>query len=96
MEVTDQLLDHLAALARLKIEPSERIALRHDLSKMIAFIEQLQQLNTHGIEPLLHMTEEIDRIRKDEIKSEISRETALSAAKTKDASFFKVPKVIKK
>jgi aspartyl-tRNA(Asn)/glutamyl-tRNA(Gln) amidotransferase subunit C len=96
MEVNDQLLDHLATLSRLKIEPSERILLRNDLSKMIAFIEQLQQLDTSGIEPLLHMTEEIDRTRKDIVKSEITREAALDGAAAKDASFFKVPKVIKK
>ena len=96
MEVNDQLLDHLAALSRLKIQPSERALLRNDLSNMIEFIEQLQQLNTHGIDPLLHMTEEIDRTRKDTISAAITRENALRAAAQKDASFFKVPKVIKK
>lgn len=96
MEVNDQLLDHLATLSRLRIDTSERTQLRSDLSRMIEFIEQLQQLDTTGITPLLHMTEEIDRTRKDEIKKEITREDALHAAANKDASFFKVPKVIKK
>ncbi|MFN9710153.1 MAG: Asp-tRNA(Asn)/Glu-tRNA(Gln) amidotransferase subunit GatC [Bacteroidota bacterium] len=96
MEVNNALIDNLAKLARLKIQPSEKEMLRKDMEKMIGFIEQLQNLNTAGVDPLLHMTTEIDRLREDEVVSSISREDALKNAAKKDLQFFHVPKVIKK
>jgi aspartyl-tRNA(Asn)/glutamyl-tRNA(Gln) amidotransferase subunit C len=96
MEVNNELIDHLSKLARLKINPADKDVLREDLGKMIGFIEKLQNINTDGIPPLLHMTEEINKLRIDEVKTEITRETALKAAQKKDEQFFHVPKVIKK
>jgi aspartyl-tRNA(Asn)/glutamyl-tRNA(Gln) amidotransferase subunit C len=96
MEVSNALIDHLAELARLKIQPSEKEVLRNDLEKMIGFIEQLQNLNTDGIDPLLHMTSEIDRLREDKVEPSVKREYLLKNAEKKDGQFYHVPKVIKK
>ena len=48
MEVNDALIDKLANLARLSFEPGEKERLKNDLQKMIAFVEQLQALDTEG------------------------------------------------
>jgi aspartyl-tRNA(Asn)/glutamyl-tRNA(Gln) amidotransferase subunit C len=96
MEVNDALVDKLAHLARLKFEDSEKEEIKNDLQKMIAFVEKLNELDTTGVEPLLHMTDEINSLREDEIKGSISREEALKNAPVHDGQFFKVPKVIKK
>ena len=61
---------------------------------MIAFVEKLNELDTKGVQPLLHMTNEINSLRKDEVKGSISREEALANAPLHDGEFFKVPKVI--
>jgi len=45
---------------------------------------------------LLHMSDNINALREDEIKGSISREEGLKNAMKKDSQFFKVPKVIKK
>jgi aspartyl-tRNA(Asn)/glutamyl-tRNA(Gln) amidotransferase subunit C len=96
MELTYQLIDDLAELARLHVADSEKESLRNDMEKMILFFKQLQSVNTEGLAPLLHMTEEINKLRTDDICRLITRETALkSGAKTSEA-FFLVPKVIKK
>ena len=63
---------------------------------MIAFVEKLNELNLEGVEPLLHMSEEKNVLREDEIKGSISREEALKNAPEHDEKFFKVPKVIRK
>ena len=63
---------------------------------MIAFVEKLNELDTTGVEPLLHMSDEINVLRQDEIKGSISREDALKNAPLHDEQFFKVPKVIRK
>jgi aspartyl-tRNA(Asn)/glutamyl-tRNA(Gln) amidotransferase subunit C len=96
MEVNDALIDKLAHLARLKFEDSEKEEIKNDLQKMIAFVEKLNELDTTGVEPLLHMTDEINSLREDEIKGSISRDEALKNAPEQDGQFFKVPKVIKK
>ncbi|HEV8285631.1 MAG TPA: Asp-tRNA(Asn)/Glu-tRNA(Gln) amidotransferase subunit GatC [Chitinophagaceae bacterium] len=95
MEVNDALVDKLAHLARLKFEASEKEEIKNDLQKMIAFVEKLNELDTSGVEPLLHMTDEVNVLREDEVKGSISREEALKNAPGHDDQFFKVPKVIK-
>lgn len=96
MEVNDALVDKLANLARLKFNTAEKEEIKNDLQKMIAFVEKLNELDTTGVAPLLHMTNEVNVLRDDEIKGSISREEALKNAPLHDEQFFKVPKVIKK
>lgn len=96
MEVNIELINKLSHLARLEIKPEEKDRLRDDLQQMIGFIEKLQELDTTGIEPLMHLTEEINVLRADEIKGSSSRAEALSNAPLKNDAFFMVPKVIKK
>lgn len=96
MEVTDAMVDKLAHLARLKFNEEEKQEIKKDLEKMIAFVEKLDELNLDNVEPLLHMSDEINVLREDEVKGSVSREDALKNAPLHDAQFFKVPKVIKK
>jgi len=96
MDVNDALIDKLAHLARLKFEAADKEEIKSDLQKMIAFVEKLNELDTTGVEPLLHMTDELNVLREDEVKGSISREEALKNALLHDEQFFKVPKVIKK
>jgi aspartyl-tRNA(Asn)/glutamyl-tRNA(Gln) amidotransferase subunit C len=96
MEVNDALIEKLAHLARLQFNDAEKEEIKHDLQRMIAFVEKLNELDLDGIEPLLHMTGEVNVLREDEIKGSISREDALKNAPVHDDQFFKVPKVIKK
>src|SRR6218665_796504 len=96
MEVNDTMVDKLAHLARLKFDESEKQEIKTDLQKMIAFVEKLNELDLEGIEPLMHMSEEVNVLKDDEIKSSVSREDALKNAPSHDEQFFKVPKVIRK
>ena len=96
MEVTEQMVDKLAHLARLSFNETEKQAVKQDLQSMIAFVEKLQELDTTGVHPLLHMGNNTNVLRSDEVKGSISREEALLNAPIKDEQFFKVPKVIKK
>ncbi len=96
MEVNDDLIDNLAHLARLEFNDTEKHDIKNDLQKMIAFIEKLNELDTTGVEPLLHMSENLNVLREDVVKQIITREEALSNAPLHDGKFFKVPKVIRK
>lgn len=96
MEVNDDLVEKIAHLARLKFDDTEKIAIKDDLQKMIQFVEKLNELDTTGVEPLLHMSDNVNVLREDEVKGSISREEGLKNAAMHDEQFFKVPKVIKK
>ena len=96
MEVNDALVDKLANLARLQFDAGEKETIKHDLEKMIKFVEKLNELDTTGVAPLLHMSEHINVLREDEVKGSISVGDGLRNAPLHDESFFKVPKVIKK
>ncbi len=96
MEVNDELVEKLAHLARLKFDDADKVGIKNDLQKMIQFVEKLNELDTTGVEPLLHMSSNVNVLREDEIKGSISREEGLKNAAMHDDQFFKVPKVIKK
>jgi aspartyl-tRNA(Asn)/glutamyl-tRNA(Gln) amidotransferase subunit C len=96
MEVTDNLIENLANLARLEFNELEKAALKNDLQRMIAFVEKLKEVDTTGTEALLHMTEETNVYREDEVKGSMQKQTALANAPSADKDYFKVPKVIKK
>ncbi len=96
MKVNDELIDKLANLARLDFNPEEKEEIKSDLQKMIGFIDKLNELDTTGVEPLLHMSDNINILREDETGGMISREDAFKNAPLHDELFFKVPKVIRK
>lgn len=96
MIVTDALIDKLAHLSRLELKEGEKHEMKIELEKMIGFIDKLNELDTTGVEPLLHMSENVDIFRKDEVSGQITKEDVFKNAPLYDDSFFKVPKVIKK
>jgi aspartyl-tRNA(Asn)/glutamyl-tRNA(Gln) amidotransferase subunit C len=96
MEVNDTLVDKLANLAKLSFNEKEKQDIKNDLQKMIGFINKLQEVNTENVEPLLHMTGNINVMRDDKAEQTISNKEALKNAPANDGTFFKVPKVIKK
>lgn len=96
MEVNDAMVDKLAHLARLKFNDADKAEIKTDLQRMIAFVEKLNELDLSGVEPLMHMSDEVNVLREDEVKGSVSREEALKNAPLHDEQFFKVPKVINK
>ena len=95
MEVNDVLIDNLSNLARLEFNKEEKEEIRKDLRRMIDFVEKLSELDTKGVEPLLHMSPVINVLREDEVKGSVSQAQALANAPETDGTYFKVPKVIR-
>lgn len=96
MEVNDALVDKLAHLSKLSFSADEKKVIAGDLQKMIGFVEKLNELDLKDVAPLMHMSDEINVLREDEIKGSISREEAFKNAPVTNDQFFLVPKVIKK
>lgn len=96
MKITDELVDHIAHLARLEFEGEKKEAIKSDLIKIIDFVDQLSAVDTEGVEPLIFMTDSINVLREDEVKETITQAQALMNAANKDSDYFKITKVLKK
>lgn len=96
MEIDDKLIDKLADLSRLKFEGEDRAKIKADLERMLKFVDKLNEVDTDGVEPLVYMTNEVLKLRKDEVVDEIPQQEALKNAPSKDSDYFKVPKVLHK
>lgn len=96
MDIDAKMVDDLANLARLRFDDSEKESIREDLQKMVAFVEKLQEVDTEGVAPLLHISDAANVLREDIVQGSVSRTEALQNSPVKDEAFFKVPKVIKK
>lgn len=94
MKIDDQTIDHIAKLSRLEFTASERTAIVGDLERILDLVNKLNEVDTTGVEPLIHMTAAVNVLRDDEIKETISKQEALLNAPRKDSDYFKVPRVI--
>ena len=96
MEVNNKLIQDLSRLAKLKFDEQAAEKMKGDLDKIIGFVNKLSEIDTEGVEPLIYLSEEVNVLRVDEIKHEVSQENALKNAPQKDSDYFKVPTVLKK
>jgi aspartyl-tRNA(Asn)/glutamyl-tRNA(Gln) amidotransferase subunit C len=96
MQIDLELVQKLAKLSGLRVEATEEEAIRLDLQKMLDFVNRLNEVDTSGVDPLLHMSVRDDAERDDIIENSFTNQQALLNAKNADTQYFRVPKVIKK
>jgi aspartyl-tRNA(Asn)/glutamyl-tRNA(Gln) amidotransferase subunit C len=96
MEVTTALVDKLANLAKLEFSHEEKGKIQEDLSKIVAFVDKLSELDTSQVEPLIFMSNEVNVLREDEVHQPITQQEALKNAPKRDSDYFKVPKFLDK
>jgi len=94
MKIDEALIDRLSTLAKLRFDGPEKTRIKVDMERMLELISKLEEVDTTGVEPLIHMTKENNRLRDDEVKGMVSQSDALKNAPSKDSYYFKVPKVI--
>ena len=96
MEITNKLIQDIAALAKLEFDEQSAEQMKADLEKIIGFVDKLSEIDTEGVEPLIYLSEEVNVLREDEIRAVISQVEALKNAPQKDSDYFKVSTVLKK
>ena len=94
MQTNLETLRTLAHLARLEFDPAREQELLQDLNKILDWVDQLRALDTTGVEPLVHLSEEVNVMRKDIARNELTHEEALRNAPRRDSDYFRVPKVL--
>jgi aspartyl-tRNA(Asn)/glutamyl-tRNA(Gln) amidotransferase subunit C len=94
MKIDHETLHKIAHLARLEIKPEEEPEMLKKLEGVLNWMEQLNEIDTENVEPLTHMTQEINVLRDDVAIATISREQGLANAPKHDGKYFRVSKVM--
>lgn len=84
----------VASLARLRVEEAELPRLQSELNGILGWIEQLQAVDTQGVEPLAGGGQLALRMRADEVTDGGMPDAVLSNAPDREGQFFAVPKVV--
>lgn len=94
MKVDQQLVDKITSLSKLQFNDEQKAAMMNDMTRMIDFVEKLNEVDTEGVEPLIYVSEEVNALRKDVVETPITKEEGLMNAPMKDSDYIKVPKVL--
>jgi len=94
MKLDLETLQKIAHLSRLEISEKDNDQMLRDMSNMLTFVEKLNEVNTDGVAPLTTMSHEINSLRDDVAKVDLTHDEVLSNAPKKDEDYFRVPKVL--
>ncbi|MEQ1826956.1 MAG: Asp-tRNA(Asn)/Glu-tRNA(Gln) amidotransferase subunit GatC [Pirellula sp.] len=94
MALTADDVKRVANLARLSLAPDEVIELTEKLGKIVGLVEQLGQVDTEGVEPMVHAFDLHNVLAEDILGPSLSRIEALKNAPAADSECFRVPAVL--
>jgi aspartyl-tRNA(Asn)/glutamyl-tRNA(Gln) amidotransferase subunit C len=94
MKLDVETLQKIAHLSRLDINEEDTDQMLRDMSNMLTFVEKLNEVNTDGVAPLTTMSHELNNLREDVAKVDLTHDEVLSNAPKKDEDYFRVPKVL--
>lgn len=98
MPITEADIEKIADLARLEITPEERRAFTPQIAEIVAYVEQLNMLDTGSVEPatggLTPEGERTNAAREDIVRPSLGQELALDQAPDAAHGHFRVPKVL--
>lgn len=94
MSIDESTAARVAKLARIKVEPAALPALAQEFNNILGFIEQLNEVDVDGVEPMTSVTPQVLKRRADEVTDGNQQEAVLANAPDAREGFFAVPKVV--
>jgi aspartyl-tRNA(Asn)/glutamyl-tRNA(Gln) amidotransferase subunit C len=94
MKIDSNSVKKIAHLARLEFNEEGTEKMKKDMTQILDWVEQLNEVETTGIEPLTTMSSEVNVLREDIVGEHLSREQGLQNAPQRDSDYFRVPKVL--
>ncbi|MFA7269514.1 MAG: Asp-tRNA(Asn)/Glu-tRNA(Gln) amidotransferase subunit GatC [Sterolibacterium sp.] len=94
MSINLEQVERIARLANIEISPPEAAQTSELLNGILGLIEQLQSVDTAGIEPMAHAQDVAQRLREDGVTETDRREIYQSVAPETEAGLYLVPRVI--
>ena len=94
MSLTAEQVRWVANLARLKLTSAEVELMTGQLNRIVEYVNQLQSVNTDGVEPLAHALDVANVFRADEPEPSLPTDAALANAPKRRDDFYAVPAVL--
>ncbi|SDE40169.1 aspartyl/glutamyl-tRNA(Asn/Gln) amidotransferase subunit C [Paenibacillus sp. UNCCL117] len=94
MSITVKDVEHVAALARLELSEEEKEKFAEQLNAILGYAEQLEQLDTEGVEPTSHAMPLVNVMREDVVKPSLNLDKVLQNAPDEEDGQIKVPAVL--
>jgi aspartyl-tRNA(Asn)/glutamyl-tRNA(Gln) amidotransferase subunit C len=94
VSISDQEIQHIAGLVKLSFEPEQIAVFARQLTQILDYMQQLNQLDTSRVAPTYHMAQHKARLREDIAETGLNIEQVLSNAPEHDNRNFIVPKII--
>ena len=86
-------IEKVAELAMLELTPEQKELFSKQLNEILAYMEQLKELDTENVEPLRHVLGIVTPFREDKALPSMSRNKVLMNAPAQEDGYFKTPKV---
>ena len=94
MEIKEDIVSYVAALAKLELTEEEKERAKKDLGNILGYMDTMKELDTDGIEPMSHAFPLRNVFREDEVLNGDDRENLLKNAPVKKDGCFVVPKTV--
>ena len=94
MAIDTQTVKRIAFLSRLKIEDDKIAATEEECNKILQWVDQLKEVDTAAVEPLVSVNENNITMRRDEVTDGNLADEVLANAPMKEYGYFAVPKVV--
>ena len=94
MKITEEMVDYVSLLARLKLPQEEKKRMTGELEQILAYMDVLNGLDTADIEPMSHIFPLKNVLRPDEVVPSEDRAVLLANAPVPDEAAFLVPKTV--
>ena len=94
MQVDEKTVRRIARLARIKITDEEAKGLEGELSQILNWVEQLNELDTKSVEPMTRVVAQSLKMRKDEVTDGEMADAVVKNAPMTEDHFYVVPKVV--
>ncbi len=93
-EISPEEVQHVANLARLALPPEEMNRVGHELNRILAYFQELQELDTSDVEATSHAIAMENIYREDSSRESLPVEEVLANAPDRADVFFRVPRII--
>ena len=90
----DKAVRHVALLARIELTDEQVATFGRQMADIVAYMDKLQELDTDGVEPMMHALEMSNVLRDDAVGASMPRELALKTAPQHDGEYFIVPQIL--
>jgi len=94
MEVDEDTVRRIARLARIKVTDAEAKALEGELSGILDWVKQLDEVDTRGVEPMTAVVSTTLKMREDRVTDGGIADDVVANAPAREHHFFVVPKVV--